>query len=192
MSRLGKQKTHEKKLVNYIKILQTDQVSSSNSIPKMYTSETFRLFLDKSEDIQIIQQSMTSLIEVFIEALRVKPKIMKDFSRIVRQGRQKLGDGYLLVDIGPMYVVQIDVNFTPVMNRDAEKGSLDVIWMNEESTRDFFSSEGKNIWLNLKNHIKNAGEHQFILSVFLNFDRGENFQKNRNLLSFKHLMVDLC
>lgn len=141
----------------------------------MYTSEAFKLLPDQSGDTQVIQQSMTYLIEVFIEALQVKPKIMRDFSRIVRQGRQKIGEGYLLVDIGPMYVVQLDVNFTPVMNKDAEKGSLDVIWMNEEFTRQFFSSEGKNIWLNLQKHIKSARDHQFLLSVFLNFDRGENF-----------------
>lgn len=158
----------------------------------MYTAETFNLPLDQSGDTQVIQQSMISLIEGFIEALQVKPKIMRDFSRIVRQGRQNLGEGYLLVDIGPMYVVQLDVNFSPVRNQDVEKGSLDVIWMNEEFTRQFFSSSGKNLWLNLKKHIKSAGDHQFVLSVFLNFDRGENFPEDRNLLSFKHTMVDLC
>ncbi|MEJ6486199.1 hypothetical protein N0Y54_33910 [Nostoc punctiforme UO1] len=158
----------------------------------MYTSEAFRLLLDQSGDTQVIQQSMTSLIEGFIEALKVKPKIMRDFSRIVRQGKQNLGEGYLLVDIGPMYVVQLDVNFTPVRDKDVEKGSLDVIWMNEEFTRQFFSSSGKHLWLNLKKHIKSAGDNQFVLSVFLNFDRGENFPENRNLLSFKHIIVDLC
>lgn len=158
----------------------------------MYTAEGFRLLLDQSGDTQVIQQSMTSLIEGFIEALQVKPKIMRDFSRIVRQGRQNLGEGYLLVDIGPMYVVQLDVNFTPVRDKDVEKGSLDVIWMNEEFTRQFFSSSGKHLWLNLKNYINITSEQQFVISVFLKFDRGESFLENRYLLSSKHIIVDLC
>ncbi|MBD0264980.1 MAG: hypothetical protein ICV85_12065 [Tolypothrix sp. T3-bin4] len=69
--------------------------------------ESFRLLQDESLDVENIQQLMTHLIQVFIDALQVKPKILKDFSRIVRQGRQKQGEGYLLVDIGLMYVVQL-------------------------------------------------------------------------------------
>lgn len=154
----------------------------------MYIEETFRLLQDKFVDTQTIEQSMASLIEVFIDALQVKPKILKDFSRIVRQGRQKLGEGYLLVDIGPMYVVQLDVNFTPVLNKDAEKGSLDVIWINEEINEQLFLQEGKYLWLNLNQSIQSAGEHEFVLSVFLKFDRGEDFKEKRNLLIFKHII----
>jgi hypothetical protein len=153
--------------------------------------ESFRLLQDESLDVENIQQLMTDLIQVFINALQVKPKILKDFSRIVRQGRQKQGEGYLLVDIGPMYVVQLDVNFTPVLNKDAEKGSLDVIWMNEEFTERIFKEEGKYLWQNLNQYIESAGEKQFVLSIFLKFDRGESFQKNRFLLDFKHINLDI-
>lgn len=153
--------------------------------------ESFRLLQDQSLDAENTQQLMTDLIQVFINALQVKPKILKDFSRIVRQGRQKQSEGYLLVDIGPMYVVQLDVNFTPVLNKDAEKGSLDVIWMNQEFTEQLFKEQGKRLWLNLNKYIESTGEKQFVLSIFLKFDRGEYFPENRFVLSFKHIILDI-
>lgn len=157
----------------------------------MCIQETLKALQDKSVDTQTIQKSMTDLIEVFLNALQVKPKILKDFSRIVRQGRQNRGEGYLLVDIGPMYLVQLDVNFIPVFNKDAEKGSLDVIWMNQEITEQLFREEGKHFWLNFKKYINSTDSHQFILSVFLKFDRGEYFQEDRIFLDFKHITIDL-
>lgn len=153
--------------------------------------ESFSLLQDESLNVENTQQLMTDLIQVFIDALQVKPKILKDFSRIVRQGRQKQSEGYLLVDIGPMYVVQLDVNFTPVLNKDAEKGSLDVIWMNQEFTEQVFKEEGKRLWLNLNQYIESTGDKQFVLSIFLKFDRGEYFPENRFVLAFKHIILDI-
>ena len=134
----------------------------------MHIEEAFRMLQDKSIDAQTIQQVMNYLIEVFIDALQAKPKILRDFSRIVEQGRQKLGEGYLLVDIGPMYVVQLDdLTFTPVLNKDAEKGSLDVIWMNQKLTEKIFTEEGKNMRAKFTNiHEKRWRQQIFTLRVF--------------------------